>query len=322
MTRLSIVTPLFNKAGYIAETIESVRRQTVPDWEMIVVDNCSTDGGLQIARDLAAPDARIRCIESSEGCGPGAARNRGIDLASGDWVLFLDADDLLAPGYLEEQMEAARCFPEATVVAGCWQEFTDAAPDRLELKQPSGYGQSREEVLQTAFAYAPWAVHAAIVRRSLLTPWRRWNESLDGLPSEDTPFWFALLLDASLAWSPARGALYRTGVAGGRNAPGASERWVEAVCRIVEENTAALAATGGSPSDAQCETVMRVFEDHYRRARADGCTSAAQRALEEAKRWLKRCRRGTPSIRLRKLFGIALAARLAYLRSSLNATNL
>jgi len=322
MTRLSIITPLFNKAAYIAETIESVRQQTMSDWEMIVIDNRSTDGGLEIARDLAAKDARIRCIESPEGRGPGAARNRGIDLASGEWVLFLDADDLLAPGYFAEQLEAARRSPDAAIVAGCWQEFTDSAAERLELKQPSGYGKTRDSVLETAIAYAPWAVHAAIVQRSLFTPQRRWNEALDGFPSEDTPFWFALLLDASLAWSPSRGALYRIGVSGGRNAPGNAERWVDAVCRIVDENTASLTTVGEIPSPAQCETIMRVFEDHYRRAQAAGFKAAAQRALGEAERWLKRCNREAPAIRLRKLFGVALISRLAYFRSSLRISNL
>ena len=77
----SVITPLFNKGAYIAETIASVRSQTMRDWEMIVVDNGSTDNGPSIACKLAEEDPRIRVVDFTVRRGPGAARNAGLQLA-------------------------------------------------------------------------------------------------------------------------------------------------------------------------------------------------------------------------------------------------
>ena len=93
MLRFSIVTPLFNKAAYFPATIDSVVSQTFRDWEWIIVDDGSTDGSLALAQGAAARDARIRAL-TQPSSGPCTARNRGVREAGGEWLLFLDADDL------------------------------------------------------------------------------------------------------------------------------------------------------------------------------------------------------------------------------------
>ncbi len=107
---ISIVMPLYNKAGQVLETIASVRAQTVSDWELVVVDDGSTDGGPALVRDLQ--DARIRVV-SQANAGVSAARNRGIELARADLIAFLDADDLWLPGFLAAIMALQADFPEA-----------------------------------------------------------------------------------------------------------------------------------------------------------------------------------------------------------------
>jgi teichuronic acid biosynthesis glycosyltransferase TuaG len=102
---VSIITPLFNAEPFIAETIQSVQEQTFSAWEMLVVDDCSTDNGREIVEQIAANDSRIRLItrETNSG-GPAAPRNIGLGLAQGRYIAFLDADDLWHSDKLEKQI--------------------------------------------------------------------------------------------------------------------------------------------------------------------------------------------------------------------------
>jgi succinoglycan biosynthesis protein ExoO len=110
MPVVSVIIPSFNSASTIKRAVDSVLEQTYQDFEMIIVDDASTDGSeRQILRDYQA-DARIRVELLSENKGPSTARNRAIDLASGTWIALLDADDAWMPSRLETLIgEAAGC---------------------------------------------------------------------------------------------------------------------------------------------------------------------------------------------------------------------
>lgn len=100
----SIITPCYNGAEYIADCIESVRAQTFEDWEMLVVDDCSTDRSAEIVKQYAKEDSRIKYLYTPKRSGsPSLPRNIGIDHAQGDFIAFLDADDMWLPRKLEEQ---------------------------------------------------------------------------------------------------------------------------------------------------------------------------------------------------------------------------
>lgn len=103
---VSIVTPLFNGAKFIAETIESVQAQTYTDWEMIIVDDCSIDNGhgKRIVKKYQGFDRRIKLIALTQNVGSSGARNAGIHASSGSYLAFLDADDLWAASFLEKQL--------------------------------------------------------------------------------------------------------------------------------------------------------------------------------------------------------------------------
>lgn len=105
MGKVSIITPLYNCENFISSTIESVLRQTYTDWEMIIIDDKSTDSSLQKAESYVQQDPRIRIIELKKNSGAAVARNTGIKESNGKYLAFLDSDDLWLPKKLEYQVK-------------------------------------------------------------------------------------------------------------------------------------------------------------------------------------------------------------------------
>jgi cellulose synthase/poly-beta-1,6-N-acetylglucosamine synthase-like glycosyltransferase len=135
-TRVSIITPYRDAADFLAEAIESVLAQTVSGWELLLVDDRSSDAGVAIARDYAARDPRIRMLDTAgrERTGAAAARNVGLAAAHGEFVAFLDADDLLLPGKLEQELGIAERFPQAALICGTarWQFLGSEGSDWID----------------------------------------------------------------------------------------------------------------------------------------------------------------------------------------------
>lgn len=101
---VSIITPAYNSARFIAETIESVLAQTYPYWEMVIVDDCSRDDTVSIVKEYQKRDERIRLIELDKNSGSAVARNTAMDHAKGKYLAFLDSDDMWHPRKLERQV--------------------------------------------------------------------------------------------------------------------------------------------------------------------------------------------------------------------------
>lgn len=104
MALVSIITPLYNSEKYISETIESVLSQSFGDWEMIIVDDCSTDSSFQIAFGYTKKDKRIKLFKNETNLGVAATRNHGLRMATGKYIAFIDSDDLWAENKLERQI--------------------------------------------------------------------------------------------------------------------------------------------------------------------------------------------------------------------------
>ena len=102
---VSIVTPTFNSEKFISETIQSVQNQTYTNWEMIIVDDCSTDNTANLVTEKAQLDKRITFIRLNENSGPAKARNAGIEKVSGKYMTFLDADDIWFPEFISTSIE-------------------------------------------------------------------------------------------------------------------------------------------------------------------------------------------------------------------------
>lgn len=101
---VSVVMPLYNYGRYLSGAVESVLNQTYPYWELLIVDDCSTDDSFSIAEQLGKKDERIRVYRLPENGGSSAARNKALDEAKGEFVAFLDSDDRYDPEYLESQV--------------------------------------------------------------------------------------------------------------------------------------------------------------------------------------------------------------------------
>jgi glycosyltransferase involved in cell wall biosynthesis len=115
MPRFSVVIPLYNKENYIFNTIESVLKQSFSDYELIVVNDCSTDSSLEIVRGIKDP--RIKILEHQKNKGLSASRNTGIKAATSNYICFLDADDLWKPQFLEKIDFLICNYPEASLFA-------------------------------------------------------------------------------------------------------------------------------------------------------------------------------------------------------------
>lgn len=147
--RVSVVMPAYNSARYVADAIESVLAQTVPEWELLLVDDASTDGTGTILARYARMDNRIRCFSMLENRGAAHCRAFGVAQASGDWVAFLDSDDLWLPDKLEKQLAFAcrnrtakliftgtAFLPDGAPAPGrCWQRVPERVCYRALLRQ-------------------------------------------------------------------------------------------------------------------------------------------------------------------------------------------
>ncbi|MGD6778614.1 teichuronic acid biosynthesis protein TuaG [Sutcliffiella horikoshii] len=101
---VSIITPSYNAEKFIEETVKSVQDQSVTDWEMIIVDDCSSDSTRDILHRLAGLDSRIKVVLLKENGGAAVARNTALEHAKGRYIAFLDSDDQWKPNKLEKQL--------------------------------------------------------------------------------------------------------------------------------------------------------------------------------------------------------------------------
>jgi glycosyltransferase involved in cell wall biosynthesis len=152
----SIVIPAFNAEAYISEAIQSVLAQSFSNWELIVIDDGSRDGTVQIIRKFK--DQRIRLVRQ-ENAGAGAARNRGIEESCGSIICFLDADDRLCPDALKRLLVALKGTPHACLAYG--EPILMDASGRV-------FGKEKGSVL--ARRPSGWVLGYILERNFILTP--------------------------------------------------------------------------------------------------------------------------------------------------------
>lgn len=124
MPTISIIMATYNTETYLRQSITSVQKQTFQDWELIVIDDGSTDGSAEICDEMASEDERIRVVHK-ENSGQADSRNLAIEMVQGKFVMFLDSDDWIAPNMLEQMLSQQRQQQIDVVVCAYYEEYTD-----------------------------------------------------------------------------------------------------------------------------------------------------------------------------------------------------
>ncbi len=184
MPQISVIIPTWNRAGLLAEAIQSVLQQTFDDFELIIIDDGSTDNTAEVVRGFADPRIVYHYQDKQE---RSTTRNRGVALSSGEFVTFLDDDDWFLPRKLEAQLRGFREFPQAGMIISGWDRVDETGrvvrAERPWLHHPQ---PALKDWLFAAMAH----VAAVLIRRE-------WFERVGGfdrdlITNEDTYLWFCL----------------------------------------------------------------------------------------------------------------------------------
>lgn len=205
---ISVVIPLYNNTNTIIRAIHSVQNQTVQDFELIVVDDGSTDNSASIVKQL--DDTRITLI-AQQNQGVSAARNRGIEEAKYEWVAFLDADDEWKPTFLETCERLHNKYPQCDAIATAYQrQSIDGKTNHIIL---NNIPTTKDFILDNYFRVAatsdpPFCSISVMIRRDTI-------REIGGFPvgikqGEDLLTWARLAYRYKIAYSPESQAIFHT----------------------------------------------------------------------------------------------------------------
>lgn len=201
MAFISVVLPVFNGEGTVRETIQCVLGQTVQDWELIIINDGSTDGTAELLDQIQ--DSRVK-VFSFENAGLSASRNRGLAMAKGDYISFIDADDLWTPQKLASQA-ALMNQSEQTAVVYSWTDFIDEAGEFLHTgTHAKASGNLYEQLFVANFLESG---SNALIRREALVAVGGFDESLTA--AEDWDCFLKLARHHEFAVVPAVQVFYR-----------------------------------------------------------------------------------------------------------------
>lgn len=130
MTRISVLMSVRNGLPFIEATIESVRAQTCPDWEFIIVDNASSDGTGDVVERIALDEPRIRFVQNDRDLGHSGGLNRGLACCAGEWVARIDADDIALPERFERQLAFVGANTDV-LATSCLAHYIDSGGKRV-----------------------------------------------------------------------------------------------------------------------------------------------------------------------------------------------
>jgi glycosyltransferase involved in cell wall biosynthesis len=201
--QVSVVIPLYNKGPYVGRSLDSVLAQTLADFEVLVVDDGSTDGGADVV--AACRDGRVRLIRQAN-AGPGAARNRGLAEARGTYAAFLDADDEWLPTYLEKSVGLLQRHAGAAATAcGYYLHPSGRRTEAMWRKRGLREGTYRlrpdlsPQLVVHLLAYlATWNV---VARTEAVRRWGGFFSKDRCLYGEDSYLWLKLLLNETVVVS-------------------------------------------------------------------------------------------------------------------------
>jgi glycosyltransferase involved in cell wall biosynthesis len=187
LMNFSIVIPLFNKNKSIGKTIQSVQKQTYTAFELVIVDDGSTDGSYKIVESIA--DQRIRLIKKSNG-GVSSARNKGIKEAKFNYITFLDADDFWEPNYLEEMAYFIDLFPGAGLYGCAFDEVNKKRIENRDFGLDDGYKGYIQDFFTHSIKHQLYWTSATIINKELVSNKGFFDERIN--IGEDLDLWFRI----------------------------------------------------------------------------------------------------------------------------------
>lgn len=190
---VSVIIPCYNQAHFVSESIESLQKQTLSEWECIVVDDGSKDQTAEVVRRAAESDPRIKySFQINKGLS--AARNRGLSIASGDYLLFLDADDLIEHEKLRTSVEILQRNQGIDGLASAFRYFRDGDQNNLFCDKNGNPSPWAEQVwadprpfLEKLLVFNFMSVNSVVIRASAAQKIGAFNEALKAL--EDWEYW-------------------------------------------------------------------------------------------------------------------------------------
>ena len=191
---VSVIIPCFNYAHLIGDTINSIKKQTHENWECIIIDDGSTDHTKDIIQELANDDARIKYVYQKNS-GPTVARNLGISLSKGNFIQFLDSDDLLEPLKLERQLSIFSDKPYADIVYGNTVYFRHTDENdlysNLELTSTGdkslGISGEGQDLIKEFLKKNLMVISSPLIKKELFTQFGKMDEKL--FFNEDWELW-------------------------------------------------------------------------------------------------------------------------------------
>ena len=237
MPKISIIIPAHNAESTIKSTIESVQEQTFSDFELIVIDDGSIDKTAEIVRDIKDSRIKLLCYENG---GVSVARNRGIKNATGDYIAFLDADDLWTKDKLKKQLAVLEANPKAGV-AYSWTSYIDEQGDFLYNCNPVSFeGNVLKELLLTNFLHNG---SNPLIRQQAVEAVGGFDSSLKA--SEDWDYYLKLAARYSFVVIPEYQILYRKSSISSTNISSNVERMKRTSFKVLER------AYRNAPQDLQ-----------------------------------------------------------------------
>lgn len=193
---VSIITPMYNVAAFVGECIESVIAQTYTNWEMIIVDDCSPDGGagIRVVEKYAREDSRIKLICNKVNSGSSGARNTALKAARGQYLSFLDSDDIWVPQFLEHQLAFMK---EKNAICAFSSYYRIDENTKEEILSP--YIVPSTATYKSLLMYDPIFPSTAIYDRSGLKKEYLFDTS-HGSMRDDYVFWLDLMKEIPVAY--------------------------------------------------------------------------------------------------------------------------
>jgi len=187
---VTIVVPFFRDEKYIRWTLESVAAQSYANWECILIDDCGGDGSQSIAREFVTKDERFRIIGHEMNAGLASARNTGLHAARGEYLQFLDADDMLHTDAIEKRLLALMEFGQPHV-AGAYCHVITKSASYSQIKASDPKKDMRVVDFITAAGDCPFACHCPLISVDVVRQFGGFNEELK--QAEDYDLWMRIL---------------------------------------------------------------------------------------------------------------------------------